>query len=51
MCIYIYTRVCVYRLNRRKTSITCYNFIYIYAGGHRGPGGSVTNEDTSPGPV
>ena len=35
--------VCVYHLNRCKTS----NF----AGGHRGPGGSVTNEDTSPGPV
>ena len=38
--------VCVYRLNRRKTSITCYIYIYIYiiyiyiyAGGHRGPGG------------
>ena len=25
--------VCVYRLNRRKTSY----FIYLYAGGHRGP--------------
>ena len=40
--------VCVYRLNRRKTSIN----IIIYKRGVAGvPGGSVTNEDTSPGPV
>ena len=40
--------VCVYRLNRRKTSYT----LYIYMRGITGvPGGSVINEDTSPGPV
>ena len=53
--------VCVTHLYRCKTSFTfclhtyiyiyVYTYIYINAGGHRGPGGSVTNEDTSPGPV
>ena len=45
--------VCVTHLYRCKTSTTLfiYIYIYLYAGGHRGPGGSVTNEDTSPGPV
>ena len=41
--------VCVERLNRRKTSLAAY--IFIIAGDHRGPGGPVINEDTSPGPV
>ena len=46
--------VCLYRLNRRKTSITLYFYIYIYiyTRGITGvPGGSVINEDTSPGSV
>ena len=42
--------VCVTHLYRCKTSITCY--IFIYMRGITGvPGGSVINEDTSPGPV
>ena len=44
----ILSSVCVYRLNRRKTSYT----LYIYLRGVTGvPGRSVTNEDTSRGPV
>ena len=53
--------MCVERLNRRKTSfhifilyiyIYVYIYIYIRKPGVTGvPGGSVTNEDTSPGPV
>ena len=37
ICMYVCpsVSVCVYRLNRRKTSFTYY--ICIYAGGHRGP--------------
>ena len=45
-----YVCVCVTHLYRCKTSITCY--IFIYMRGITGvPGGSVINEDTSPGPV
>ena len=49
--------VCVQHLNRCKTSaifcnISFFNSLSISRGGHRGPGGgSVTNEETSPGPV
>ena len=49
--------VCVKRLNKRKISPPLhYYYIYIItAGDHRGPGGapggSVINEDTSPGHV
>ena len=44
--------VCVTHLYRCKTSITFYIYIYIYMRGITGvPGGSVINEDTSPGPV
>ena len=45
--------VCVERLNRRKTSFHFFIlYIYIIKPGVTGvPGGSVTNEDTSPGPV
>ena len=49
--------VCVKRLNRRKISlvvhdITYYILYYALKQGVTGvPGGSVTNEDTSPGPV
>ena len=44
----ILSSVCVCRLNRRKTSYT----LYIYLRGVTGvPGRSVTNEDTSRGPV
>ena len=45
--------VCVTHLYRCKTSITfIYIYIYIYMRGITGvPGGSVINEDTSPGPV
>ena len=49
-------KVCVTHLYRCKTSITyiyvyVYIYIYIYAGVTGVAGGSVTNEDTSPGPV
>ena len=45
--------VCLERLHRRKTSrwsLSSFYIFYIKAGGHRGPGGSVTNEDTPRGP-
>ena len=46
--------MCAERLNRGKTLRVAYTSIYykyFIPKGHRGPGGSVTNEDTSPGPV
>ena len=60
ICIYIYiyiyicARVSVHveRLNRLKTSRAAYIIINILSQGITGvPGGSVINEDTSPGPV
>ena len=38
--------VCVYHLNRCKTSGNVVYFFFNDAGGHRGPRGSVANKDT-----
>ena len=52
--VYIYICVCVDRLNRRKASLAAHVYI-LYISLKQGitgvPGGSVINEDTSPGPV
>ena len=39
VCVVSVCCVCVTHLYRCKTSFTCYIYIYIYAGDHRGPGG------------